>query len=102
MFQPHRYSRTNFFLNEFAESLKEADEILLLPIYSAEEENIYNVSSEKLAELVGKNAKVYSDQEIMRIVETNKDCANIYLFMGAGSISKIANDIKNKLVGEIK
>ena len=102
VFQPHRYSRTNFFLNEFAESLKEADEILLLPIYSAEEENIYNVSSEKLAELVGKNAKVYSDQEIMQIVEENKDCANIYLFMGAGSISKIANDIKNKLVGEIK
>lgn len=102
IFQPHRYSRTNFFLDDFANSLKEADEIMLLPIYSAEEENIYNVSSEKLADLIGKNTRVYNEQEITQIVEENKNHKNIYLFMGAGSISKIANDIKNKLVGEIK
>ena len=89
-------------MDDFAKSLKEADEILLLPIYSAEEENIYNVSSEKLAELIGKNTRVYNEQEIVQIVEENRNHKNVYLFMGAGSNSKIANDIKNKLVGEIK
>ncbi|MCP1223942.1 UDP-N-acetylmuramate--L-alanine ligase [Sebaldella sp. S0638] len=97
VFQPHRYSRTNFFLNEFAESLKLADEVYLLPIYSAEEENIYNISSEKLAELVGKNTKVYSEEEITGHVMNDKS-DNVYLFMGAGSISRIANTIKNKLI----
>ena len=97
VFQPHRYSRTNFFLNEFAESLKLADEVYLLPIYSAEEENIYNISSEKLAELVGKNTKVYSEEDITEHVMNDKS-DNVYLFMGAGSISRIANTIKNKLI----
>lgn len=98
IFQPHRYSRTNFFLKEFAESLKTADEVYLLPIYSAEEENIYGVSSEKLADLIGKNTKVLDEEEITKRVSNNKDSNNIYIFMGAGSISKMANDIKNKLI----
>lgn len=98
IFQPHRYSRTNFFLNEFAKSLKIADEIYLLPIYSAEETNIYGVSSEKLAELIGSNTKVYSEEEISDLVLSNKSGNDVYLFMGAGSISRIANGIKNKLI----
>ena len=98
IFQPHRYSRTNFFLNEFAKSLKIADEIYLLPIYSAEETNIYDVSSEKLAELIGSNTKVYSEEEISDLVLGNKSGNDVYLFMGAGSISRIANSIKNKLI----
>ena len=97
VFQPHRYSRTNFFLNEFAESLKLADEVYLLPIYSAEEENIYNISSEKLAELIGGNTRVYSEEEISDRVLNDNSNENVYLFMGAGSISRIANTIKNKL-----
>ena len=97
VFQPHRYSRTNFFLNEFAESLKLADEVYLLPIYSAEEENIYNISSEKLAELIGGNTRVYSEEEISDRVLNDNSSENVYLFMGAGSISRIANTIKNKL-----
>ena len=98
VFQPHRYSRTNFFLNEFAESLKLADEVYLLPIYSAEEENIYDVSSEKLAGLIGDTTKVYSEEEISDHVLNDNSSENIYLFMGAGSISRIANTIKNKLM----
>ena len=97
VFQPHRYSRTNFFLNEFAESLKLADEVYLLPIYRAEEENIYNISSEKLAELIGGNTRVYSEEEISDRVLNDNSSENVYLFMGAGSISRIANTIKNKL-----
>lgn len=98
VFQPHRYSRTNFFLNEFAESLKTADEVYLLPIYSAEEENIYGVSSEKLADLIGKDTKVLDEEEIANSVRNSKDSNNVYIFMGAGSISRMANDIKNKLI----
>ena len=102
VFQPHRYSRTKFFLKDFAESLKEADEVLLLPVYSAEEKDIYGVNSEDLAALVGNNVKVYTEKEISEIVQKNKETDTIYLFMGAGSISKMADNIKKELLGETK
>ncbi|MDC4459603.1 hypothetical protein NQ652_18215, partial [Acinetobacter baumannii] len=57
IFEPHRYSRTKFFLEEFSESLALADRVLLLPIYSASEDNIYDVSSEDLSKLIGKHSK---------------------------------------------
>ena len=52
IFQPHRYTRTKFFLDGFVEALKKADDLMLLPIYAASEDNIYGISSEDLAEKI--------------------------------------------------
>ena len=97
IFQPHRYSRTKFFLDDFVEALKLADKSILMPIYSAGEENIYDITSEKLAEMVGKDVLVCEKEEIEEIVKNNKESNEIFIFMGAGSVSKVAHDITNKL-----
>ena len=68
-----------------------------MPIYSAGEENIYDITSEKLAEMIGSYVKVYNKDEIENIINENKDSKEVFIFMGAGSVSKIAHDIKNKL-----
>lgn len=101
IFQPHRYSRVNFLLEEFKGSFKEADEVILLPIYSAGEENIFNITLEKLKEKIG-----HSNIEIITEIDTLKERVYsrgegvTYLFMGAGNISSIANEIAKKLEEE--
>ena len=81
IFEPHRYSRTSFFLNDFANSLKEADSISLLPIYSASEENIYDVSSEKLADLIGNHCDVYSKEELIEKLLKEDKKGKVYLWV---------------------
>ncbi|WP_064581006.1 UDP-N-acetylmuramate--L-alanine ligase [Streptobacillus moniliformis] len=87
IFEPHRYSRTKFFLKEFAESLALADRIFLLPIYSASEENTYDVSSEDLAKLIGNHSKVYEKEKLVEILLEEDKKGKVYIFMGAGSVS---------------
>ncbi|MDO5088719.1 MAG: UDP-N-acetylmuramate--L-alanine ligase [Leptotrichiaceae bacterium] len=97
IFQPHRYSRTKFFFNDFIESLGKADELILLPIYSAGEDNTYDVSSENLAEKIGNGVKVYTEKEIEELIKNDRNSNNSYVFMGAGSVSKLAHEIKDIL-----
>lgn len=97
IFQPHRFSRTKFFFDDFVEALKKADELILLPIYGAGEENTYEVTSETLAEKIGKNVKVCTEEEIKNIVLENKNTNDTFIFMGAGSVSKFAHETKDLL-----
>ena len=97
IFEPHRYSRTSFFLDDFANSLREADNIYLLPIYSASEENIYDISSEKLAKEIGNHCTVYTKEEVIEklLEEDKKD--KVYIFMGAGSVSALAHNFVERI-----
>ena len=97
IFEPHRYSRTSFFLDNFANSLREADNIYLLPIYSASEENIYDISSEKLAKEIGNHCTVYTKEEVIEklLEEDKKD--KVYIFMGAGSVSTLAHNFVERI-----
>jgi UDP-N-acetylmuramate--alanine ligase len=52
VFQPHRYSRTQQFLDAFAEALQNCDLLLLAPIYSAGEQPLNGICSKVLAERV--------------------------------------------------
>ena len=97
IFQPHRYTRTKFFLDGFVEALKKADDLMLLPIYAASEDNIYGISSEDLAEKIGNHVKVTTEEEIEKIVEESKNSGNTFVFMGAGNVSKVAHNIVDKL-----
>ena len=97
IFQPHRYTRTKFFLDGFVEALKKADDLMLLPIYAASEDNIYGISSEDLAEKIGNHVKVTTEEETEKIVEESKNSGNTFVFMGAGSVSKVAHNIVDKL-----
>ena len=97
IFQPHRYSRTKFFFDDFANALGKIDNLILLPIYAASEDNNYGVTSESLAEKIGKGARVCNEAEIEEIIRNNKETNNTYIFMGAGSVSKLAHEIIDRL-----
>lgn len=97
IFQPHRFSRTSDFFEDFVKALKKADEVILLDIYGAGEENIYDVSSKKLAQRIGNDTQVLKEDEIEELIIKNKNSGNTYIFMGAGSVSKMAHNIKDKI-----
>ena len=97
IFQPHRYSRTKFFFDDFVNSLKDADDLILLPIYAASEDNTYGVSSELLAEKIGGNVRVQTQEEIEDIIKNDRNSGNTYVFMGAGSVSRVAHEIADDL-----
>ncbi len=54
VFQPHTYTRTKTFLEEFAEALSEADLVVLADIYAARETDTLGISSSDLAEALKK------------------------------------------------
>ncbi|MGL5950913.1 MAG: UDP-N-acetylmuramate--L-alanine ligase, partial [Cetobacterium sp.] len=102
IFQPHRYSRINFLLNDFKGSFEGVDEVILMPVFSAGEKNEFGVTLEKLKEKIGHKhcIIVEENEEIEKIVESEKDSAT-FLFMGAGNISSLAHTIAEN-IGRIR
>ncbi len=102
IFQPHRYSRVNFLLNEFKDSFKDSDEVVLLPIYSAGEQNIFGVTLEELKERINHpKIKILNELEKLESIVNLEEKGVTYIFMGAGNISNVAHRIAEKLKGEI-
>lgn len=99
-FHPHLYSRTRDFMNEFAEALALADEVILAPIYPAREEPIQGVTSDALAEKISERGTPAQAAESLEEVEValrdlsknyrlkSNNC--IFITMGAGDIYKVA------------
>ena len=92
VFQPHLFSRTQDFADEFAESLSLADELILLEIYPAREKPINGVTSQMLAEKCTIKNEVCSKEQLISILE--KKDFEVLLTMGAGDISTMVQPIK--------
>lgn len=102
-FQPHLFSRTRDFADDFAKSLSNADELVLLDIYPARElqENFPGVTSDWLLEKVTLDKKETSSlQEAFNKIK-NKDF-DILLTVGAGDIDTLYDPICQWLGEEIK
>ena len=96
VFQPHLYSRTNDFANEFAESLSLVDELILLPIYPARELPMPGVDSNMILDKVtAVNKRVLSKEELKQWVSDNKP--KIVVMAGAGDIDTLVVPVKNIL-----
>lgn len=102
IFQPHLFSRTNDFAQEFAESLDLADEVLLLPIYPARELPMPGVTSEMIAKQIsGDKASVVSKEELMKMIEdrlTNENDLELLITAGAGDIDKLVEPIGKMII----
>ena len=94
VFQPHLFSRTRDFVDGFAESLNNADELILLDIYPARElqENFEGVTSKWLSEKIKLENKEVStlDEAFEKIKEKNFD---VLLTVGAGNIDTLHDPI---------
>ena len=89
IFQPHRYSRTQAFMSEFASALSLADDVILLEIYAASEKPIAGVSSEVIAESM-KNGKYIPNfvEATDSIIEMAKP-GDVIITLGAGDVSSL-------------
>ncbi|MFD0864022.1 UDP-N-acetylmuramate--L-alanine ligase [Sungkyunkwania multivorans] len=97
IFQPHLFSRTRDFIDDFASSLSQFDEIMLLDIYPAREEPITGVTSSWLLERIKNDEKslVSKDELIAKVLASN---AHVILTLGAGDIGVEVESIKKALL----
>ncbi|MCR4336431.1 MAG: UDP-N-acetylmuramate--L-alanine ligase [Candidatus Omnitrophica bacterium] len=97
VFQPHRYTRTQHLMKEFAESLLANDILIVTDIYAASEPAIEGVSSKELCDRIVKHGKkdvVYLSKE--KIVEYLTQIAkpdDLILTLGAGDVTKIGDQL---------
>ena len=100
VFQPHAYSRTKAFLDDFAEVLSLADVIVLADIFAAREQNTYGVSSKDiLSRLKAKGKEAYyfpSFEEIEKFLLKNCINGDLLITMGAGNVVEIGESLLGK------
>lgn len=87
IFQPHTYTRTAKFLNEFAESLLTADKVFLCPIFASVREKEKIVGIEDLQKITPGSEIIYGEENFDKLNFDN----SVILFMGAGNINKLCN-----------
>ncbi|WP_250433089.1 UDP-N-acetylmuramate--L-alanine ligase [Hanstruepera flava] len=96
IFQPHLFSRTQDFADDFAKSLSQFDEVVLLDIYPARELPIEGVNSGwLLSKIENENKQLISKAEI--ISKINESHATVILTIGAGDIGEEVKHIKQSL-----
>jgi len=96
IFQPHLFSRTKDFADDFAQELSELDELILLPIYPAREEPIHGISSNWLLDKCKNNQKsMKKPSEVLPYLSNFTE--GILLTIGAGDIDRIVASLKDLL-----
>ena len=97
IFQPHLFSRTNDFIDDFANSLSQFDEIILLDIYPARELPMDGVTSAWLmSKMTNKNVRLIQKPDLINeILKSNK---KIIVTIGAGDIGEMVPEIKKAVL----
>jgi UDP-N-acetylmuramate--alanine ligase len=96
VFQPHLYSRTRDFINGFADSLSQFDEVILMDIYPARELPIPGVTISWLFDKVKNENKKITNREDLAD-EMQRSTCRIKLMVGAGDIGDEVQRITNYL-----
>lgn len=97
VFQPHTYTRTKAFFNEFVETLSLADAVVFADIYAAREINTIGISSKDLCDEMiksGKEAYYFpSFEEIEKFLLKNCKKGDLLITMGAGNVVNIGDNL---------
>jgi UDP-N-acetylmuramate--alanine ligase len=104
VFQPHRYTRTQHLMDEFARSFNQADEVFLLDIYAASERPIEGVSAEVLVERMkafGHRSVQYCGTIENAVKATLADLreGDVVMTLGAGNVWQAGDRILESLRG---
>ncbi|MEP3839089.1 MAG: UDP-N-acetylmuramate--L-alanine ligase [Algibacter sp.] len=95
VFQPHLFSRTQDFADDFAKSLAQFDELMLLDIYPAREQPIRGITSKwLLGKISNKNKQLVSKTNLLAKIHESK--AQVILTIGAGDIGEQVKHIKKE------
>ena len=96
VFQPHLFSRTKDFADDFAEKLSRFDEVLLLDIYPARELPLEGITSSwLLSKIENQNKKLVSKFELIPTIL--KSDATVIVTIGAGDIGELVPSVKKAL-----
>lgn len=100
VFQPHTFSRTMVFWDEFCNAFSFCDEAIIYPIYSAREKPIENIDSKRLCKDIIKknvNAKYFKCfKDIENYLKDKLSKEDTILILGAGDICNLADYLTNK------
>ena len=101
LFQPHLYSRTRDFYQEFGRAFFQADHLLVAPIYPAREAPMEGITGELIANAATqsghKNARfIGRNEDIVSAVESIMQPGDIVITIGAGTIYKFGEEIIKK------
>lgn len=101
IFQPHTYSRTKFLLQEFRDSLSQADLGLILPIFSSarEKSSQFKVDSKDITQGIENLFSFKSNKELISKLETSIKEDSVIFTMGAGDVYKL-KDIIIKIINK--
>jgi UDP-N-acetylmuramate--alanine ligase len=99
IFQPHRFSRTQAFLSEFAKELSAADHTFLLEVYPADEKPISGVTSAGIAHRMEQSRVTYepSMPSVIDQVVKQARSGDVILTLGAGDVTALAPLIVDNL-----
>lgn len=102
VFQPHLYSRTRVFLDEFAEALAMADEVIVAPVYAAREQPMDGVSAESIVEVMKRNgfanARYAPDMSALPDeLAASISKGDLVLILGAGDITEVGRRLADTL-----
>jgi UDP-N-acetylmuramate--alanine ligase len=97
IFQPHRYSRTEAFIDNFATTLDLADEVIVLEIYAASEKPIAGISSEAIVEKMSNGRFIPNFMEAVETVVKSAKPGDVIITLGAGDVSSLAPIIVEEL-----
>ena len=99
IFQPHLYTRTRDFADQFVDALKPLDEIILMPIYPAREKPIPGISSGMLLRKMDTmNKYLCSADQVPDLVEAL--CPDVVVTLGAGDIDRLVPVLEQRLKEE--
>ncbi|MCU0527295.1 MAG: UDP-N-acetylmuramate--L-alanine ligase [Elainella sp. Prado103] len=97
VFQPHRYSRTATFMEEFAQSFGDANLVITTEIYSAGEPNSGQTSGQQLADVIAQHHSQVVFQstlpEVAAYLMETLMPGDLVLFLGAGNLNRIIPDL---------
>jgi UDP-N-acetylmuramate--alanine ligase len=101
VFQPHLFSRTKDFAEDFAASLSKFDEVLLLDIYAARELPIKGIDATWLLNKIeNKNKKLTRKKTLLKDIQQSS--AKVVAMLGAGDIGVMISDITNQILKSSK
>ena len=93
LYQPHRFSRTAQFAPDIAKSLSIADEIFLMPVYSAGEKEFSHSSSDEIVKSAAKKITTVNFDDALEKIKSSLRPGDLFLTMGAGDVYKVGEEL---------
>lgn len=97
IFQPHTFSRTYMFLDDFAKALSIPDKVIISDILPVREANIYGVTTKDLTDKIPGSIYLKTFEEITDYIISQAKPGDLILTLGGGNVYKCANMITKKL-----